>query len=319
MKSVFLDVEGLEDCVLDELVRVCGDLLIYTATQPLEVASRLAGAELVIVNKVKLDRETLRAAPTVKLICVVATGTDIIDLQAAGECGITVCNCQAYGTDSVVQHVFSAILALHTNLFRYHQAVRKGRWQKASQFCFLDYPIVELKGKTLGIVGFGNLGRGVAAIAEAFGMKVLIAARPGSGGEARPPLAELLPLVDVLTLHCPLNEHTRGLIDRQALAKMKPSAILVNAARGGIVDEQALAEALERGIIGGAAVDVLSVEPPRAGNPLLDKDLPNLLITPHVAWASSEARQRIIDQTVENIVGWSAGKPLRIVTPLPNL
>lgn len=317
MKSVFLDAEGLEDCVLDDLMRVCGGLRIYTATEPQAVASRVAGMELVIVNKVKLGREILRAAPTMKLICVVATGTDVIDLQAARECGITVCNCQAYGTDSVVQHVFSAILALHTNLLRYHQAVREGRWQRASQFCFLDYPIIELKGKTLGVVGFGNLGRGVARIAEAFGMEVLVAARPGSSDDARPQLADLLPLVDVLTLHCPLNEHTRGLIDGQALARMKPTAVLVNAARGGIVDEQALAEALRCGIIGGAAVDVLSVEPPRAGNPLLDRDLPNLIITPHVAWASKEARQRIIDQTVENIVAWNAGKPLRVVSPSP--
>jgi glycerate dehydrogenase len=314
MKSVFLDAEGLEDCVLDDLLRVCSGLHIYTATEPQAVAARIAGAELVIVNKVKIGREILQSSPTLKLICVVATGTDVIDLLAAKECGITVCNCQAYGIDSVVQHVFSFILALHTNLFQYHQAVRGGRWQKASQFCFLDYPIVELKGKTLGIVGFGNLGRGVAKIAEAFGMEVLIAARPGASADVRPPLHDVLPLVDVLTLHCPLNEHTRGLIDRQALARMKPSAILINAARGGIVDEQALAEALAGGIIGGAAVDVLSIEPPRSGNPLLETDLPNLLITPHVAWASKEARQRIIDQTVENIVAWNSGRPLRVVS-----
>lgn len=313
MKAVFLDAEGLDDCVLDGLRGVCGELQIYQATPPEETVSRVGKAEIVILNKVKLGRETLLAAPTVKLICVVATGTDVIDLTATRELGVTVCNCQAYGTDSVVQHVFSSILALHTSLLQYHEAVRKGRWQNADQFCFLDYPIVELKGKTLGIVGFGNLGKGVAAIAEAFGMQVIVAARPGRSGDPRPSLDEILPQVDVLTLHCPLTEYTRGLIDREALAKMKPTAFLVNAARGGIVEEYALAEALSTGRLAGAAIDVLSVEPPKDGNPLLDTDLPNLIITPHIAWASSEARQRIIDQTVENITAWLSGNPVRVV------
>lgn len=313
MKAVFLDVAGLEDCDLATLRGVCPDLRIYPGTAAEETVARVADAELVIVNKVKISREVLLAAPNLKLICVVATGTDVVDLRTAGELGVTVCNCQAYGTDSVVQHVFSAILALHTNLFRYHQAVRSGRWQKAQQFCFLDYPIIELKGKTLGIVGFGNLGKGVAAVAEAFGMRVVVAARPGSTDDGRTHLEEILPRVDVLTLHCPLNEHTRGLIGRQALGRMKPTAFLINAARGGIVDEEALAEALINGTIAGAAVDVLSVEPPREGNPLLDTDLPNLLVTPHVAWASREARQRIIEQTMENIVAWRGGRPVRVV------
>lgn len=314
MRAVFLDAEGLLDCTLNELRRVCGELQVHEWTPAEEAAARVAGAELLITNKVKISRDLLAGAPTVRLICVVATGTDIIDLQAAKAYGVTVCNCQAYGADSVVQHVFSGILALHTNLLQYHQAVRDGRWQEARQFCFLDYPIVELHGKTLGIVGFGNLGRGVAAVAQAFGMKVVVAARPGGGKDQRPQLAEILPEVDVLTLHCPLTEHTRGLIGPEELAMMKPTAILVNAGRGGIVDESALADALRNNVIGGAVVDVLSTEPPKNGNPLLAADIPNLILTPHVAWASKEARQRIIDQTVENIVAWQDGNPLRVVS-----
>jgi len=313
MGSVFLDAEGLGDCQLDELRRVCEGLQMYQYTPAEKVGGRIAGAELVIVNKARMTREVLTANPALKLICVVATGTDCIDLKAAQELGITVCNCQAYGTDSVVQHVFACILALHTSLFQYRGAVRAGRWQQASQFCFLDYPITELKGKILGIVGFGNLGKGVAAIAEAFGMKVVVAARPGSAGDVRPALDELLPQVDVLTLHCPLNEHTRGLIGSRELALMKPTAFLINAARGGIVDEIALVEGLKDGTIRGAAVDVLTVEPPKEGNPLLEAELPNLIVTPHIAWASTEARQRLIDQTVENITAWREGASVRVV------
>lgn len=312
MRSVFLDADGLEECSLDGLEDVCGELQIYPSTGPEDVASRIDGAELVITNKVKLGRELLESSK-VQLICVVATGTDIIDLKATTELGITVCNCQAYGVDSVVQHVFSSILALHTNILQYNQAVKNGRWYIADQFCFLDYPILELKGKTLGIVGYGNLGKGVAKVAEAFGMKVVVAARPGSTNDERPALDEILPKVDVLSLHCPLTKDSKNLIGKEALEKMKPSAFLINAARGGIVDEQALADALKAGSIGGAAVDVLSVEPPKEVNPLLEIDLPNLIVTPHVAWASMEARQRIIDQTVENISGWHAKKPVRVV------
>lgn len=315
MKAVFLDSEGLDDLMIEGLRRECGALTMYSTTSAEEVAGRIADAEIVILNKVRITRDHLRAAPSVRLIAIVATGTDVVDLQGAAELGVTVCNCQAYGTDSVVQHVFSLILALHTNLLAYHRAVDEGRWQKASQFCFLDYPIVELAGKTLGIVGYGTLGQGVARLALSFGMQVAVARRPGGPPDDRRPLAELLPEVDVLTLHCPLASATRNLIDARALALMKPTAFLINAARGGLVDEAALAEALRNGIIAGAAIDVLSVEPPRHGNPLLAPDLRknNLIVTPHVAWASREARQRIIDQTAETIRAFKAGKPLRVV------
>lgn len=313
MKAVFLDSEGLDDLDLNGLSEACSSLRIFRTTSPEEVAGRIAGAELVILNKVRIAKHHLVAAPSVRLIAVVATGTDVVDLTATAELGVTVCNCQAYGTNSVVQHVFGVILALHTNLLAYHAAVRQGRWQKSRQFCFLDYPIIELKGKTLGIVGYGTLGRGIAEVARAFGMKVVIARRPGNPPDERPALAAMLPEIDILTLHCPLTDQTRNLIDAAALAQMKPTAFIINAARGGIVDEPALVDALRSGTIGGAAVDVLSVEPPRAGNPLLDADLPNLIVTPHIAWASREARQRIINQTVENILAFKAGSPVRVV------
>jgi len=313
VKAVFLDGEGLEACWLDDLRRVCGELHIFQSTSAEDVDARIAGAELVILNKVKISREILAAHPTVKLICVVATGTDCVDINAAKEMGVTVCNCRGYGTASVVQHVFAMLLALQTSLLQYHQSVQSGRWQKADQFCFLDYPIIELEGKTLGIVGFGNLGKGVAAVAEAFGMQVVVAARPGNKDDTRPQLEKILPDVDVLTLHCPLTDDTLGLIGRKEMALMKPTAFLINAARGGIVDEDALVEALQNGSIGGAAVDVLTVEPPKNGNVLLDANLPNLIITPHMAWASQEARQRLIDQTVENISAWRDGRSIRVV------
>ncbi len=313
MKAVFLDAEGLHTFSLTKLEQECSSLQIFRATSPEQIAERIIGADIIILNKINITRQHLEAAPSVRLICIVATGTDVVDVNGAAELGVTVCNCQAYGTDSVVQHVFALMLALHTNLLSYHTAVLAGRWQTAPQFCFLDYPIVELKGRTLGIVGYGTLGRGIAAIARAFGMTVVIARRPGNPPDDRPPLAEMLTDIDVLSLHCPLTEQTRNLIDEQALGLMKPTSFLINCARGGIVDERALVKALQTKTIAGAAVDVLSVEPPRASNPLLEAKLPNLIITPHIAWASKQARQNIIDQTVENIRAFKAGTPMRKV------
>jgi glycerate dehydrogenase len=313
MKAVFLDAEGLDTLDLSSLKKECSALQIFRTTTPEEIAKRIAGVDLIILNKVKISRQHLEGAPSVRLICVVATGTDVVDLRGASELGVVVCNCQAYGTASVVQHVFSIMLALHTNLLSYHAAVQAGRWQTASQFCFLDYPIVELKDKTLGIVGYGTLGHGIAEIARAFGMKVMVARRPGNPPDDRPPLDEMLADVDVLTLHCPLTDQTRNLINAQTFSQMKPTSFLINCARGGIVDEAALLEALKTDKIAGAAIDVLSVEPPRDSNPLLDVKLTNLIITPHIAWASREARQTIIDQTVENIQAFKVGKPLRAV------
>jgi len=313
MKAVFLDTESLDDLSLAPIQQQCSSLALYGTTSPEQVAERIAGAELVILNKVRIERRHLEGAPSLKLICLVATGTDVVDVQAASELGVTVCNCQAYGTASVAQHVLSLLLALATRLIPYHQAVLAGKWQESTQFCFLDYPITELAGKKLGIVGYGTLGKAVGKLAEALGMEIIIARRPGSDDASRPPLAELLPILDALTLHCPLTPTTRNLIDAQALAMMKPGALLINCARGGLVDETALAAALRSGRLGGAATDVLSSEPPRDGNPLLAGDIPNLIVTPHIAWASTEARSRIITQTAENIAAYRQGAPVRVV------
>ena len=317
MLGVFLDKEAVDlgDIDFSALDNSLAKWQYYPATRPEQVVERIAHAQVIISNKVVLDEQAILQAPRLKLICVAATGTNNVDLNAADNQGITVCNCQRYGTPSVVQHVFALLLALFTRLPDYHQAVRQGRWQTATQFCLLDYPIRELAGKTLGIVGYGELGRAVAHIAEAFGMQVLIAQRPGTvePQEGRIPLHALLPQVDALTLHCPLTPETRGLIGEWELALMRRDAVLINAARGGIVDEAALAKALRLGALGGAGVDVLTEEPPAHGNPLLEADIPNLIVTPHNAWASRESRQRMVQQLVENIQAFVSGHPMRVV------
>jgi glycerate dehydrogenase len=305
MRAVFLDIESLDDLDLARLEAMFETLVTYKSTTPEEVTQRVRDADVIIVNKVQLSKAVIDSVPQLSLICVVATGTNNVDLDAAEKNNIAVYNCQAYGVPSVVQHTFSLILALHTNLLSYDRAVRAGEWQKASQFCLLDYPIRELCGRTIGIIGYGHLGQGVAKIAEVFGMKVLVASRsPNDGRVGRVPLNELLPIVDVLAIHCPLTDETQNLIDADALALMKSDAVLVNVARGGVVNETALANALRSGELAGAATDVLTVEPPREGNVLLSANIPNLIVTPHSAWGSQEARQRIIDQTVENIAAF---------------
>ncbi|MCW8884958.1 MAG: 2-hydroxyacid dehydrogenase [Motiliproteus sp.] len=316
MKAVFLDRDTMngEDLQFDGLETVAGDWCFYSATSPEQVVERIADADIVIVNKVQLNRKHLADAKTLKLVCLAATGTDNVDLKAAAELGITVSNCQGYGTGSVAQHVLTLMLALSTKLMQYHQAVQQGDWHKSSRFCLLDYPIAELEGKTLGLLGYGVLGQKVAELAKAFGMRVLISARPGSAvSEGRIALNELLSRVDYLSLHCPLTDNTRDLIGDAEFALMKSTAILINAARGGIVDEAALARALDNNLIAGAGVDVLSTEPPTAGNPLLACQHPNLIVTPHSAWGSREARQRIVDQLQENIESFVKGSPVRVV------
>lgn len=316
VRAVFLDYASLDLGDLDPapLRAVFDELELHPASAPDEVAARLAGAQVALVNKVVLDAAILAACPELKLVLVSATGTNNIDLEAARAQDVRVCNCQGYGTASVAQHTLALLLALATRLPDYQTDVRAGRWQTASQFCLLDHPIVELEGKTLGLLGLGELGSAVKRLAEAFGMRTLVGQLPGR--PARPgslPLAELLPQVDALTMHCPLTEQTRGLIGAAELAAMKPTAFLVNTARGGIVDEQALADCLRRGHLAGAATDVLSVEPPRDGNPLLAGDIPRLIVTPHNAWGSREARQRIIGQLAANAEGHFAGTPQRVV------
>ena len=315
-RAVFLDHQSLDlgDLDLSPLEQQFDSLQLYPATTPAQVAERLQGATAVISNKVMLDAASLAANPQLELILVAATGTNNVDLNAASAQGITVCNCQGYGTPSVAQHTLALLLALATRLCDYRQAVADGQWAKASQFCLLDYPIVELEGKTLGLLGHGELGGAVARLAEALGMRVLLGQIPGRPPrEGRLPLEELLPQVDALTLHCPLNEQTRHMIAARELALLRPGALVVNTARGGLIDEQALADALRAGHLGGAATDVLSVEPPVDGNPLLAPDIPRLIVTPHSAWGAVEARQRIVGQLADNAQGFFAGQPRRVV------
>lgn len=314
--AVFLDYTALDQQDLDfsPLKAVLPELILYPSTAPEQVVERLIDAEIAITNKVYLTADILAQLPKLKLILVAATGVNNVDIHAAQAQGIVVSNCQGYGTTSVAQHAIALMFALATNLVRYHNAVQQGRWQKSALFCFLDYPIVELSGKTLGVLGYGELGKEVARLAEALGMKVLVGNLPNRPEHAeRLPLHELLPQVDILTLHCPLTEQTQNLIGEAELSLMKPSAFLINTARGGIVNEQALAQALQQGKIAGAATDVLTVEPPKQGNILLDSELPNLIITPHSAWGSVQARQRIVEQLAENAAAFVSGQLMRQV------
>lgn len=318
MRAVFLDLQSLDDLDLQPLRSIVSELVCHQQTAVEDVPERIRGFDIVITNKAVLTAETIAQSDSLKLICVVATGVNNVDLDAARQREVPVSNCQGYGTSSVAQHVISLMLALHTRLLDYHKAVGEGRWNRSEQFCLLDYPIQELQGKTLGLVGYGNLGRKVAEIARAFGMKILVAQRagtePGQADDSRLPLEELLPLVDVLSLHCPLTDATRNLIDARALRLMKPGSFLINAARGGIVDEPALVNALHEGHLAGAATDVLIEEPPRQGNPLLEPGIPNLIVTPHCAWGSFQARSTILAQAVENIRTFlEQGSPTRRV------
>lgn len=315
-RAVFLDHASLDlgDLDLTGLRNSFDDLKLYSSTTAEQVSERLHGATVAISNKVMIDAQTLAANPQLQLILVAATGTNNIDLQAARVQGIVVSNCQGYGTPSVAQHTLALLLALATRLPDYQHAVTAGKWAQAKQFCLLDFPIVELEGKTLGMLGHGELGGAVARLAEAFGMRVLLGQLPGRPPrEDRLPLDELLPQVDALTLHCPLNEHTRNLIGAEELALLKPGAFVINTARGGLINEQALADTLRAGHLGGAATDVLSVEPPVDGNPLLAGDIPRLIITPHSAWGAVESRQRIVEQLGENATAFFAGSPRRQV------
>lgn len=315
-RAVFLDHRSLDlgDLDLSSLSACFSDLQLYPYSNASQTIERLQGAQVAISNKVPLDAKVFAACPELKLVLVAATGTNPIDLAAARAHGVSVCNCQGYGTPSVAQHTLMLLLALATRLSDYQRDVRAGHWQQAQQFCLLDHPIIELHGKTLGLLGHGELGGAVAKLAEAFGMRVLLGQLPGRPARAdRLPLDELLPQVDALTLHCPLNDHTRNLIGTRELRLMKPTAFLINTARGGLINEQALADALRAGHLGGAATDVLTQEPPKDGNILLAADIPRLIITPHSAWGSREARQRIVGQLSENALAFFNGTPMRVV------
>jgi glycerate dehydrogenase len=312
MRAVFLDYATVSfngDLDPVALQRAMPGLELREHSAQAEVPAAIAGAVVVLLNKLQLTRQTMVQSPDLKLIVLAATGTNNVDLEAARERGIGVCNLRDYCTASVVQHVLGVTLLLTQKLREYDALVRSGAWQRGDQFCLLDYPIRELAGRRLGVVGHGALGRGVARAAGlALGMEVLIANRPGGTRQpGRFDLGELLPRVDVLSLHCPLTPQTTGLIGAPQLARMKHDALLVNTARGALVDSQALADALRGGRLGGAAIDVLAEEPPSDGNPLLAPDIPNLIVTPHVAWAAREARQRCLDEMAANVEDFLRG------------
>ncbi|PWF39972.1 D-2-hydroxyacid dehydrogenase [Massilia glaciei] len=312
-KIVFLD----RDSLLAEVRRpaFAHDWVEHPASHQSEVVARLRGATVAISNKVPLRAAELARLPELRMVAVAATGTDNVDLAACRERGIVVSNIRDYSLVSVPEHCFALILALRRNLRAYMADVEAGRWQQSSRFCLLDHPIADLAGSTLGIVGYGALGRRVAQLGRAFGMRVCVATRGAvdEPGVEPVPLAELLRRADVVSLHLPLTDATRNLIGASELAGMRRGALLINTARGGLVDEGALARALREGAIGGAAFDVLSGEPPAPGNPLLALRLPNFILTPHVAWASAGAMQTLADMLVDNIEAWAAGAPRNVV------
>jgi glycerate dehydrogenase len=278
---------------------------------PEEIVDRLKDASIAIINKVPMRAEVLKQLPKLKLIAVAATGTDVVDKVYCKEHGITVVNIRNYAFNTVPEHVIALMFALRRNLFAYVADVQAGRWGKVDQFCFFDHPIRDIAGSTMGVVGFGAIGKAVAKRAECLGMKVLpydIVDVPG-----RVDFDTILRESDVITLHMPLTPETKNMIGAAEFQKMKPTAILINTARGGLVDEAALAEALRSGTIAGAGFDVLTKEPPKEGNILLDPTIPNLIVTPHVAWASREAMQILADQLIDNIEAFVGGKPQNVV------
>ncbi|MFT5186652.1 MAG: glycerate dehydrogenase, partial [Porticoccaceae bacterium] len=300
------------DLDLSKLYELPVQWTVYPNCLASQVAERIASADIVLINKAPILAPQIESASELKLISIFATGTNIIDLNAARARGIVVSNAIGYGTGSVVQHVWSLILALTTNLDGYRKAAMDGSWEESDFFCVMDFSVRELQGKVIGIVGAGELGSGVAKIAEAFGMQVVFAALPGrsySPQANRIPFKDLLTKADIVSLHCPLTKDTAGLISTEELGLMKDSAILINTARGALVDEHALKKALQERTIAGAATDVLSVEPPVDGNVLLDESIPNLIITPHVAWIAHESRQRLVDQVAGNVEAFLEGKP----------
>lgn len=288
----------------------------YPLTPPEQVCERLQEATIAVVNKVRLDGSLLERLPRLKLIAGAATGTDNIDLAWCRAHGLAVTNIQGYAAGAVPEHALMLMLALRRQLVAYRADLAAGRWQRSENFCFFDHPIRDLQDSTLGLIGRGSLGEGVARLAGAFGMRILWGEHKGATvvREGYVPLPTLLAEADVVSLHCPLTSATRGLIGEAELRAMKPDALLINTARGGLVDEAALVRALREGWIGGAGFDVLAKEPPREGNPLLELDLPNFILTPHVAWASDRAMQILADQLIDNIEAFVRGESLHRVT-----
>ncbi len=315
MKILFLDESTITLGDIDfSSLKSLGVYESYENSTEDEAIERAADADCIITNKVPIGIDAVRSLKKLKLVAVIATGYNVVDLKAARDHGLAVCNVPGYAADTVPQHTFALILNLATGAYRYHADVMNGEWARADSFTLLRYHTFELARKTIGIIGFGTIGRGVARIAEAFGMRVLAydALEIMHEKYGNTPLDILLRESDVVTVHSPLTEETRNLINAKAIAMMKKSAILINTARGGIVNEVALADALNSERIAGAGVDVLTVEPPRDGNPLLNAK--NIIITPHSAWSTREARQRLVDETAENIRAFFEGHARNVVS-----
>ena len=295
--------------------------LNYDYSESHNVVSRLKGATIAVTNKVRLDADILSALPDLKMIAIAATGSNVVDLDACQRLNIRVTNIRGYARAAVPEHTFALILALRRQLINYHQDVMNGKWQTSQHFCFLDYPIHDLSASTLGLIGFGDLGQAVARLGKAFGMKLCLLERERSknhdselvAGAMYVSMDEMLTCADVISLHVPLTPATKHMISTDQLNRMKPTALLINTARGSLVDEHALAEALRSRRIGGAGFDVLSTEPPKDGNPLLEQGLPNFILTPHIAWASQEAMQTLADQLIANIEAYLNGKPCHLL------
>ena len=317
MRAIFLDfgsvTRGDMDCT--GLQRAIAPWRFYHDSTEMEVAERIRDAEVIVSNKVYINRVAIATAQRLKLICIAATGYNNVDLMAAAEYGVPVCNVRGYATPSVVEHVFMLMLNLARQFSGYQGLVKRGGWQESQFFCPLDFPIIELSGKTLGIIGYGELGQAVAHVAQAFGMYVLIAdhknkpPRPG-----RVAFDDVLRQADFVTLHCPLSPETQQLIGRGEFELMKPTAYLINTARGGLINEADLLQSISSGRIAGAAIDVIQGEPPGQDNPILHAALPNLIVTPHIAWASRESRQRLLDQLAGNIENFFRSKPFNQIT-----
>lgn len=317
MKIVVLDGYGMNpgDLSWDALQKL-GEVTVYDRTASADTIERAFNAEIILTNKTIIDRKIIESLPALRYIGVLATGYNVVDTKAARENGIVVTNIPSYSTDSVAQMVFSLLLAITNSVEHYTSDNRSGRWSRNADFCYWDAPLTELAGKTFGIVGFGHIGSKVSAIALAFGMKVMaLSSKPAealpSGVAKAETLDHLLSVSDVLSLHCPLTDSTKHLINASTLAKMKPSAILINTGRGPLVDEIALADALNKGALRGAGVDVLSCEPPTIDNPLLYAR--NCYTTPHLGWATVEARQRLMDIAVANVANFIDGSPVNVV------
>lgn len=314
-QAAFLDFATLGPNVDTRALEAIVDVRFFDHSDRDEARPRLADVEIAIVNKGTIDGEAIRASKRLKLIALSGTGSDNVDLAMARQCGVAVVNSRDYCSPALAQHVFALILGLTQQIAGFSALVRRGAWQQSRTFAMFDYPIRELTGRTLGLVGAGTLGRAVARLGEGFGMRAAFAARLGTPRDEVPAervyFDDLLEQADVLSLHCPLTATTKHMIGAAQLKRMKRDALLINTARGGLVDSAALAAALRAGEIGGAGIDVLATEPPRADHPLLAADIPNLIVTPHVAWSAREARQRAMDQITENIAAYLRGAELR--------